>query len=140
MGISYIKKVILMLLLSIFTVANNGCSRKEESEVKLGMVQWIGYSPLYVAESKGLFPKQLRIIDYSSNYDIIESIKDGLLEAACLTLDEFIDLVSQGIKLHIILVLDISNGADALLASSKINHIKELRGKRIAYEPDSVQE
>lgn len=140
MAIQNIEKIIFTLLLTIFTLLSTGCSKKEEREVRLGMVQWIGYSPLYVAEAKGLLPKQLRIIDYSSNYDIIESIKDGVLEAACLTLDEAIELISHGIKLHIILVLDISNGADALLASSDIQNIKDLKGKRVAYEPKSVQE
>ncbi|MBU1658172.1 ABC transporter substrate-binding protein [bacterium] len=104
------------------------------------MVQWIGYSPFFVAEADSGLPKSLRIIDYAANYDIIEAIKSKELDAALLTLDEVIILTQEGIKLYIILILDTSNGADAILAKASIQNIRDLRAKRVAYEPNSVQE
>lgn len=131
-------------LLFIFTVSAlvllSGCIQKQEKELRLGMVQWIGYAPLYIAENSSLLPKKLRIIDFPSNYDILEAMKARELNAACLTLDEVLKLQNDGMKLKILLVLDTSNGADALLASKEILNIAQLKHKRVAYEPNSVQE
>jgi len=47
----------------------NGCvSKKQNDNVKVGLVQWIGYAPLYVAENDHQLPQNLRIIDFTSNY------------------------------------------------------------------------
>ena len=50
-------------------------------------MQWIGYASLYVAEHDHQLPQNLRIIDFTSNYDIIEAFKNDLF----LELANFID-------------------------------------------------
>lgn len=130
--------LIIINLLAI--VLFSGCIPKQEEELRLGMVQWVGYAPLYVAENSSLLPKQLHIIDFPSNYDILEAMKARELNAACLTLDEVLKLQHDGMKLKILLVLDTSNGADALLASKNIQNVSQLKNKQVAYEPNSVQE
>ncbi|MBU0719985.1 ABC transporter substrate-binding protein [bacterium] len=117
-----------------------GCAPKSEPVLRFGMIQWIGYSPLYLAEAKGKLPSSLRILDYTANYDVIEALKSGELDAACLTLDGTLLLAQNGLKFRIILVLGTSDGADALLASESILSVKDLKDKRVAYEPGSVQE
>lgn len=132
----FYRHALFMLILSFFM----GCSPRQESVLQFGMVQWIGYSPIYIAEANSLLPDTLRIIDYPSNYDILEALKANELQAACLTLDEALRLNTEGVQLYVILVLDTSHGADALLASQSITSMQDLRGKHIAYEPQSVQE
>ena len=127
---------IILMFLSLMFFA---CSSNNK-DVRLGMVQWIGYAPFYIAESDSRLPKKLRLIDYPANYDIMESIKVGKLDAALLTLDEILKLTKDGVKLKIVLVLDTSNGADAIVAEKEIKDIVSLKGKRVAYEPNSVQE
>lgn len=133
------KSFVFVLTVSVLMFFS-GCISKEEKELRLGMVQWVGYAPLYVAESSSLLPKKLHIIDFPSNYDILEAMKAGELNAACLTLDEVLKLQNDGMKLKILLVLDTSNGADAILASKEIQNVVQLKHKRVAYEPNSVQE
>jgi NitT/TauT family transport system substrate-binding protein len=53
---------------------------------------------------------------------------------ATLTLDEVLDLMHDGVKLRVLMVLDGSNGADAVMASPKIKKLSDLKGKRIAIE------
>lgn len=51
-----------------------------------------------------------------------------------MTLDETLDLLHSGVKLRILVVLDASNGADAVMANPKIRQLSDLKGKRIAIE------
>ena len=130
------------LITFIFTLLLlNGCtSEKTDNNLRIGLVQWIGYAPLYVAEHDKKLPQNLRIIDFTSNYDIIEAMKEERLEGAFLTIDEVLKLIQKGVKLKVLYAIDTSNGADAILAKQSIANIRELKNKRVAYEPQSVQE
>ncbi len=130
-------KYLFSLFLTFFLFV--GCTPKPEPTLRLALVEWIGYAPLYVAEAKGWLPKNLRIIDFPSNYDIIEAMKLGNIEMAALTLDEVIILHPALPDLMIVSFLDASNGADALLAAPDIKRVEDLRNRRVAFEPKSVQ-
>jgi NitT/TauT family transport system substrate-binding protein len=135
------KRVSLSLILTALVFILISCNKHSSVEpLRVALVQWNGYAPLYVAEHDKTLPKNLRIIDYTSNYDIVEDIKAGRIEAAFLTLDEVLALKKEGIKIKIIYAIDTSNGADAVLAKKSIQNIKDLKNKRVAYEPQSVQE
>jgi len=137
------KKTYLIISISfifILLLLNSCALEKNNNNLKVGLVQWIGYAPLYVAEHDKKLPQNLHIIDFTSNYDIIEAMKEGRINGAFLTTDEVLILTKEGIKLKVIYAIDTSNGADAILAKQSIANIKELKNKRVAYEPQSVQE
>lgn len=115
-----------------------GCHQKEEPPARLALVEWAGYAPFYVAEAKGWLPDNVRIVDFTSNYDIKEGIKFGTIHVAALTLDEVITL-RQETPLRVHYFLDFSNGADKVMAADAFSDLQALKGRRIAYEPDSVQ-
>ena len=62
--------------------------------------------------------------------DIMHAMRNDVLEGAALTLDETLSLIDDGIDLKVILVMDISNGADVLLAKPEIQSIADLRGEK----------
>ncbi|HHH72206.1 MAG TPA: hypothetical protein ENL04_00060 [Sulfuricurvum sp.] len=127
----------IVLLVSV-TIFMTGCHQKEEPPVRLALVEWAGYAPLYVAEAKGWLPGNVRIVDFTSNYDIKEGIKFGTIHVAALTLDEAITL-RQETPLRVHYFLDCSDGADKVMAAEAFADLRALRGRRVAYEPDSVQ-
>ncbi|BCD68843.1 ABC transporter substrate-binding protein [Nitratiruptor sp. YY09-18] len=131
------KKWSILLIIVIFMA---GCSKQYQPTIRLGLVSWIGYSPLYIAEAKGWLPKNIRIVDFPSNYDIIDAMKLDTLEASSLTLDEMLMHHKDLADYRAIWLIDYSNGADALLAAPNIKNLQDLKGKRVAYEPQSVQE
>ncbi|HET8807850.1 MAG TPA: ABC transporter substrate-binding protein, partial [Methylophaga sp.] len=57
---------------------------------------------------------------------------------AALTLDEALRLSEQITDLQILLVTNISDGADKIISHPEINQIRQLKGKRIAVEENSV--
>lgn len=127
-------------VLSFFALlAVASCSMDEGAPLRVGTNQWVGYEPLYLAESLNHFHKwDIRLVQLPSATDVIHALTNHRLEAACLTLDEALTVVSQGTDLKIILIMDVSNGADALVAAPHIDSLAALRGKRIGVENTAV--
>lgn len=66
------------------------------------------------------------------------AMRTGNLEAAALTLDEVLSLIQDGFELSVILAMDVSAGADVLLAKPEIATLADLRGKQVAVEYSGV--
>lgn len=60
------------------------------------------------------------------------------LQAATLSLDEALNVVDQGLDLRVVLVMDVSNGADAVLGGPGIRSPGDLRGKRVGVETNAL--
>ncbi len=123
-----------VLLAMAFTLAGCDLSAPQEP-LLIGTGPWSGYQPLYLARQLGHFDNQpIQLIEYPSNSEVLRAFRDGLINGAALTLDEALTLRENGHRPRVVLVMDISNGADALLARSDITSLAQLRGKRIGVE------
>lgn len=126
---------LLFVLLSI--VVLGGCT--QEPPLRIGSNRWPGYEPLYLARERGYFDNSaVRLVELPSSTDVIQYLRNGSLEGGALTLDEVLSLCAQGIDLRIVLVLDVSNGGDLLLARPGIDRLADLVGKRIGVESTGV--
>lgn len=116
----------------------SGCAAPEKP-VRIGSNVWPGYEFLYVARDGGFFSGNLvRMVELASATACIEGLASGSLDGACLTLDETLTAISSGQSLKVIAVLDISHGADVLLARPEIGRLADLRGKKIGLEQSAV--
>ncbi len=122
---------LLTLLCSVLII---GCSN-ESDPLRIGTNRWLGYAPIYIADELGWASSaNIHLVEYSSSSGVVRGMHNGLLDAALLTLDEAIMLQSTGHDIEILLVTNISAGADVLYARPYVRHIHELKGKRIAVE------
>lgn len=128
-----ISQALLIFSLSLFFTANTFAR-----DLRIGTTLWPGYEPLYLAEHIGAFEKDTRIINYPSTSEVLRAFKNKALEAAALTMDEVASLVEQNIPVSVILVCDISDGADVIMAHPSIENMQGLKGKRIAVESTAV--
>ncbi len=69
---------------------------------------------------------------------MLRAFKNNIVEVAALTLDEVVALEESGIAVEIILVLDISEGADVIMARPELNDIQSLIGAKVAFESTAV--
>lgn len=124
----------LCLLLSLFSLLS--CTKNPEPIFKIATNVWPGYEPLFLARSLGLYDKSpIRLVEMPSASQVSHALRNGTVEAAALTLDETLTLIQDGdLDLRVILVMDISNGADVLLGHTDINNLQGLRGKRVGVE------
>ncbi len=115
-----------------------GCSEPVDT-VRIGANRWLGYAPLYLADDLGWMQQShLRLVEYPHTTGVMRGYRNGLLDAALLTLDEALILQSGGQPVQILLVADVSAGADVLFAKSSIKQLKQLRGQRIGVEKSAL--
>lgn len=111
-----------------------GCSNEPDS-LRIGSKRVLGYAPIFLAnEFDWTTSANIRLVEYASSNGVVRGMQNGLLDAALLSLDEAIALQSIGHDLEILLIANISAGAEVLYARSDIRHTAELNGKRIAIE------
>ena len=101
---------------------------------------WIGYETLYLAEHFKWLPDLVSLSKGTTATDSLAALKHGTSHAACLTLDEVLRARAQGLDLTVILVFDVSAGADMVLADTKIQQLSDLRGRRLGYEKNALGE
>lgn len=107
--------------------------------LKIGLNQWVGYQPMLLARDLGFYnQKAIKLAELPSTTDTLHLLHVGELDAAALTLDETLLAIEQGTPLSVVMIFDISNGADVLIAQPNIKHLQELKGKRIGVESTAV--
>ena len=121
--------------LALATLSLAGCLAREEPPLRVATNMWPGYESLYLARSLGYFGRApIRLVELTSATEVARAMRNGTVEAAALTLDEALGLMQDGVDLKAILVMDVSNGSDALLAKPGIDSLSALKGKRVGVE------
>lgn len=114
-----------------------------QGKIVIGTETWPGYLPLYVAEDRGYFKQQGVNVEVRKYIALGELSKDyvaGRMQArANLTLDAVHERM-QGLDHRVVLAIDHSNGADAIVARRGIESVRDFRGKRVGYEPGTLEE
>ncbi len=127
------------LVLLALAVLSSGCDELPQSPLRVGVNPWVGYDPLVLArERKLLDPADLRVVDLESSSESARQLRNGLLEAAGLTLAEAIELSGSGVDLRVIALLSLSRGADAVVARPALRTPAALKGARIGMENSAL--
>lgn len=113
-----------------------GC-QPEADTTRIGSNRWLGYAPLYLADDLGwTAPANLRLVEYPTTTGVLRGFRNGLLDAAMLTLDEALMLQdsSAELDLEVLLISNVSAGADVLYARKPIAALGDLAGQRLGVE------
>lgn len=103
--------------------------------LRLGTNVWPGYEPLYLARALGHLPEgEVKLVQFRSTTQVMNALRTASIEAGAVTLDEAVSLAAGGVDLTIVQVVDMSSGADVVVAHGGITTIQELAGKRIGVE------
>lgn len=131
-------KRLLATLLALALPLAGGCQRQAD-DLRVGTNVWIGYETLYLADQLGYYGGEpIRLVTMHNATEIQQALRAGVLEVATLTLDEALNLVQEGMDVRVIAVMDVSDGADALIAHPSIATLADLRGRRIGVESTAV--
>jgi len=133
---SFLLRRWFVLLLVAFVAS--GCQRAERAPLQLATNLWPGYEPLYLAQELGYLDKDLvRLAEYTSASEVMRAYRSGRVDLAALTLDEAL-LLNESAVATIILLLDFSNGADAILGSASVAQLSDIKGKRVGVEGSAL--
>lgn len=116
-----------------------GCGDPPQPPLTVGINTWVGYDPLVLARDRGMTDRQaIKVVELISSGEAVRHLRNGLLDAAALTLDETLRLADSGFDVRIVALLDASHGADVVLAAPEVRSLTDLRGRAIAVEEASV--
>ncbi|WP_304852356.1 ABC transporter substrate-binding protein [Hydrogenophaga sp.] len=115
------------------------CHEAPQPPIAVGVNTWVGYDPLVLARDRGLADaRQLKVVELISTAEVLRHLRNGLLDAAGMTMDEALRLKDSGVDVRIVALLDTSAGADVVLAAPHIKNLQALRGESIAVEDATV--
>ncbi len=109
------------------------CGKVPSEPLRIASSPWPGYEPIYLARDLGYLP-EANVFELPSSDITLESFRNRSADMATLTLDETLELLSAGVKLRILFVMDGSNGADAVMARPEVSTLADLKGRRISVE------
>ena len=116
-----------------------GCLEDDPPPTRIGTNVWPGYEPGYLAQQLGYFPEgAAKMVQFLSATENLRAFRNGSVDVAALTLDEVMLLQQNGVDVRVILVADISHGADVIIARSGIASMADLQGRRVAVESTAL--
>ena len=123
----------------IFLVALTGCMREPESALRIGTNVWIGSEPLYLARDMGyLNSETVQLVEYPSASEVLRAFRNQAIDGMVISLDELFSVAADGLQPRIILVVDVSHGADVVVGRRGMKAMTDLKGKRVAVESGAL--
>jgi len=132
--------ILRFIISAILLLCLNSCDLRTTPSTPLRVAAhvWPGYEFMFLARQENWLDKQVNLVETNSATASLQALKDGLVDGAALTLDEVLRAREMQIPLTVVLVFDISAGADMLLAKPGIKQLSDLKGKRIGVEQGAL--
>jgi len=113
------------------------CQKAPLDTVRVSHISWPGYELLSFAEERDLY-KNIDVMIHrpATNAESIEAFRHNLVDVVAVTLNEAIEIQSKSKEtILVVTVLDVSNGADVLIAKNEIKSLSDLKGKILGMVP-----
>lgn len=134
-----LKSFRLALVPLLVTLGLTACIKEPEPRLRVGTFPRPGFDPLFLARSLGCYDDdRLQLVEFPSASDMLIAYRNGALDAATVTTDDALRLAADGEQLRIVLVLDYSDGMDAVLAKPDVPNLESLKGHAVAVESNSL--
>ncbi|MGD1857486.1 MAG: ABC transporter substrate-binding protein [Leptolyngbyaceae cyanobacterium] len=115
------------------------CTTAPITPLRIVSTVWLGYEPLFLARDLGYFADTpIQIIEAAGHAPGIKKFINGDVELSTMTLDIALENAAVQNDIKAFMVLDISDGADALIVRPDIEKISDLKGKRIGLMPATL--
>lgn len=106
----------------------------EDDRITIGMVSYPGDAPYIVAEEEGLFRKhgvEAHVTIISDMTQAIAALSSGSMQFFFGTADFATVVANAGVDAKQIMITDVGDGADGMLASADIKSVSDLKGKTV---------
>jgi NitT/TauT family transport system substrate-binding protein len=125
-----------MVVLAVATgIIAASCVQPPFQPLRIGTNVWPGYEPLYLARDLNYYGDMpIKFLESTFIAEHSRMFLNGNLEMLSTTLDSAFELAASEPQTRIFALLDISDGADAVLAQPQIQTLAELKGKRIGVQ------
>lgn len=134
-------------VLCVFTLAVslivNACSLAPQqlAPLRVGITSWAGFDIVLYAQEAGLFKQRgldVQLIRFENQQDSTRAMLRGTLDATFVSLWDVVQSDSGSDKPAVLMVTNISHGADGIVAQPAIKSVANLRGKRVGAKLGTV--
>ncbi|HYR00059.1 MAG TPA: ABC transporter substrate-binding protein [Casimicrobiaceae bacterium] len=133
------RRLLGFVLVAGTLLALAGCMREPVSPLRIGTNVWIGSEPLYLARELGkLDPAAVQLVEYPSASEVLRAFRNQAIDGMVISLDELFGLAVDGFQPRIVLVVDVSHGADVVVGRRGMRTMKDLKGKSVAVESSAL--
>jgi NitT/TauT family transport system substrate-binding protein len=113
-----------------------GASQAAQAKpLRIGLVIWVGFGPLYVAQEKGFFAQEgieVELINMAHSAPLFAGLNARQIDVSVGTLDEMLPYFDPEDPYACFLADDESTGGDGIVANKDIKSIADLKGKMVA--------
>jgi len=135
---SRMARLLCVLACVTLLVQVTGCSGPEPA-LRIGTNVWIGSEPLYLARELGrLDPAAVQLVEYPSASEVLRAYRNEAIDGMVISLEELFSLAADGFQPRIVLVVDVSHGADVVVGRKGLRTMKDLKGKSVAVESSAL--
>ena len=132
-------RLLCVLACGALLLALGSCFRQPETALRIGTNVWIGSEPLYLARDLGrLDSGKVQLVEYPSASEVLRAFRNQAIDGMVISLDELFGLAVDGLQPRIILVVDVSHGADAVVGRHGMRTMHDLKGKSVAVESGAL--
>jgi len=138
-----------LILIAAVAVSAAGAGARTHAKaatvtINMGTEPWIGYGPWWIAKAKG-FDKangiNLNMINFTTDADREAAFAGGKTDMSNVPTHALAKILNAGsTPFQTILFEDISMTADAMLAPKDITSIKQIKGKKVAFEAGTTSD
>jgi NitT/TauT family transport system substrate-binding protein len=116
-----------------------GCMAAPPPPLRIGTNVWIGSEPLYLSRDLGrLDPASVQLVEYPSASEVLRAFRNEAIDGMVISLDELFGLAADGFEPRIVLIVDVSNGADVVVGRGSMRTMRDLKGKSVAVESSAL--
>jgi NitT/TauT family transport system substrate-binding protein len=118
-------------------------AKPEPGTFRMGIEPWLGYGPWRIAEAKGIFKKNgldVKITNFTTDDQINSAFASGRIDGTNIATHTALRFAALGLPIKAVLLEDVSLKADAILAGPNIKSIKDLKGKKVAFEEGTTSD
>jgi len=128
-----------LFALVCIAVSLGGCMREPQTALRIGTNVWIGSEPMYLARELGqLDSSTVQLVEYQSASEVLRAFRNGAIDGMVISMDELFGLAVDGFQPRIVLVVDVSNGADVVVGRPGMRSMRDLKGKSVAVESSAL--
>ncbi|HLO49188.1 MAG TPA: ABC transporter substrate-binding protein [Kamptonema sp.] len=134
---------ILCILTLAISLIVNACNLAPQqlAPLRVGITSWAGFDIVLYAQEAGLFKKRgldVQFVRFENQQDSTRAMLRGTLDATFVSLWDVVQSDSGSDKPVVVMVTNISHGADGIVAQPVIKSVANLRGKRVGAKLGTV--
>jgi NitT/TauT family transport system substrate-binding protein len=116
-----------------------GCTHEAPPPLRIGTNVWVGAEPLYLARDLGQLNRDaVQLVEYPSASEVSRAFRNQAIDGMIISLDELFVLAAEAFQPKVVVIVDVSHGADVVVGRSGMRTMHDLRGKRVAVESGAL--